>query len=273
MEDSRFSAWCDAATARMRYRPDRARVRAELMAHMEDRRDALAAAGMPLREAEAETVRAMGDADEVAAQLAWIHRPFWGYVLTATKVLLVLSLLAAALALPGFRNRLSIVRDLPDNALYARCYDAAGADADHRCTRDLRPGVSASSDGWTFTVTRALEWYYSDTDGDAHDLSGYLFYFIVEATNPRPWAVHTDILREFSAVDSLGNRYAAFWEQGFTDEPAVRGNPCRTGCLTTSHLMWLDNYVSQDADWIELRYDRAGRDIRLRIDLTGGETA
>jgi len=37
--------------------------------------------------------------------------------------------------------------------------------------------------------------------------------------------------------------------------------------------LWLNNFSSQEAQWIELRYDRDGRDIRLRIDLNGGEGA
>ena len=35
--------------------------------------------------------------------------------------------------------------------------------------------------------------------------------------------------------------------------------------------MWLSGYVSQEAQWIELRYQRAGRNLVLRIDLEGGE--
>ncbi len=34
--------------------------------------------------------------------------------------------------------------------------------------------------------------------------------------------------------------------------------------------LWLSGFCSQDADWIELRYDRSGRDVRLRVDLRGG---
>lgn len=40
--------------------------------------------------------------------------------------------------------------------------------------------------------------------------------------------------------------------------------------MTCIYEMELTDFLSQDAQWIDLHYDRAGRDMVLRIDLTGG---
>lgn len=264
MDSNRFTAWCDTAVSFIKYQPDRLRVREELLAHMEDKFDALSATGMLPGDAEAEVLRAMGNAAEVAKELSKIHKPFLGYVLRITKWALIISIIAMLISLAGFSSRVYIgdddvwgifSREETENNYY---------------TKRLYPNISASSDGYTFTVTRAAEIFYLHTTDDGTQNKGYSFHFTVTAFNPRPWAVHTDILREFYAIDSLGNYYYSSWEYGYTDEPAILGNPTRTGYFTTSHEMWLSNYVSHDAEWIELRYDRAGRNIVLHIDLTGG---
>lgn len=264
MESNRFTTWCNTAVELIKYKPDRLRVREELLAHMEDKFDDLSATGMLPEDAEAEVVRAMGNAAEVAKELSKIHKPLLGYILRMTKWVLIISIIAMFISLAGFTDRVNIgeedvwgvySREETESNYYTKC---------------LNPNVSASSDGYTFTVTRAAESFYCYTSGDGTQSKGYNFHFTVTAFNPRPWAEHTDILREFYAIDSLGNYYYSSWEYGYTDEPAILGNPTRTGYFTTSHEMWLTNYVSHDAEWIELRYDRSGRDIVLRIDLTGG---
>lgn len=40
--------------------------------------------------------------------------------------------------------------------------------------------------------------------------------------------------------------------------------------MSAEYDAWFAN-LDPEAQWVELRYDRDGRDVRLRIDLTGGE--
>lgn len=61
--------------------------------------------------------------------------------------------------------------------------------------------------------------------------------------------------------------YSDYIQEG---QMAVIGNLTRKGPFSYTMELWLSNFRSEDADWIEIRYDREGRDIVLRIDLTGG---
>lgn len=49
--DYRMSDWCERACSHIKYKPDRKDVAEELLAHMQDKYDALIAAGIPLEEA------------------------------------------------------------------------------------------------------------------------------------------------------------------------------------------------------------------------------
>ena len=74
--NEKLKKWCQAATDQIRYKPDRAEVEAELMAHMEDKADALRAQGIPEEELENAVLRSMGSAEAIAPQLAAIHKPW-----------------------------------------------------------------------------------------------------------------------------------------------------------------------------------------------------
>ena len=267
----RFERWCAIAVGRIRFKPDRKAVREELYAHMEDQMEELLAAGVPEGEAEREAAASMGDPQETAAWLEKVYRPFWGYALRVARWCLLVSAVLALFTLPGFFRELNI----HDPGLQVNAYfgedreDEYGID---RRTYYAEPGVRARSDGYTFTVTRVAERRriskYEGVD-DSED-----FYIQVEVFDPWPWAEQSDILREFTAVDSLGNVYAAFnHSPARTDTPTLSGNPSRTGIFTCTWTLWLWGYHSREAEWIELRYQKSGRDIRLPIDLRGRKGA
>ena len=74
--NEKLKNWCASATAQIRYKPDRAEVEAELMAHIEDKADALRGKGVPEEEINGEVLRSMGSAEAIAPQLAAIHKPW-----------------------------------------------------------------------------------------------------------------------------------------------------------------------------------------------------
>lgn len=87
--------WLYIATRGIRFRPDRAAVRRELEAHLEDKQADLQRIfpDLSLEEAERRAVESMGDAWEVRKQLAKIHKPWLGYLWRLTQVLAVLACL------------------------------------------------------------------------------------------------------------------------------------------------------------------------------------
>lgn len=265
--------WCDAAVSYIRFPPDRPPVRQELLEHMQDKYDGYIQESMAPAQAESRVTKEMGEARETGLLLRKIHKPYLGWVWRATQWVLVIALILAVY------NGVQWARDLyisdgPPLLGAKNWYETTTYEYDRGSSERvlyLEPNCSDRSDGYTFTVTKVAYWEgtYTDEDG-TRDINS--FYFLLEVTNPRPWAGYTDAPRWFYAVDSLGNYYDSCYEYD-GESPALRGNAAQTGLFTDTWNIWATSYVSQDADWLELRYDRDGRDISLRIDLTGGEGA
>jgi hypothetical protein len=129
----------------------------------------------------------------------------------------------------------------------------------------LEPDCSAKSDGYTFTVTRVAQWC---NEYESEESSGvdYILYLTIKATHPLPWAGYPEAVRWFTATDSLGNYYSNMWDRLYSYEKELAGNPYSRGLFSYTYEMWLGYYVP-GADWVELRYERDGRDLALRIEL------
>ena len=270
----KFKNWCDAAVSGIIFPPDQKAVHAELLNHLYDHYDDLVDQGVDRDTAQAMALAAMGDANEIAPQLAAIHRPFWGYFLRVTRILLAVTL-STALILSAAQLWRTRYHDFSENGgldpfgttsafrdfgTYERVYYA-------------EPNQSVQCDGYTITLTKAAVWYADHHDDKSDAADHHNFYFQMEVFNPRPWAEFTDISRWFWAVDSLGNTYDCFYEGIVNYAPYIAGNSYHTGPQTYTHDMWINDYRSEDADWIEFHYDRDGRDLVLRLDLTGGDAA
>ena len=276
--------WCDDAVSYIRFPRDRIPVRQELLEHMEDAYDCYIGKGQEPAQAERSAIRDMGDARETGKLLAKIHKPYWGWVWTATVVLLWG--LVILIGVSGIGWGLGLIEDMAhyDGVNTHRTRDVYGEDYYHYTSEEMiyeyeawrtffaEPMVSDSSDGYQLTVTRMAEWQgvSRDTHGERESAD---LYFTIEVTNPRPWAGCSDIPRWLYAVDSLGNYYDASNANRGRSEPGLAGNPYQTGPFTYTWDMWMDHYTPNDAQWLEFRYDRDGRDIVLRVDLTGGEGA
>jgi len=272
MNPSGFERWCASAVSGIHYKPDRRKVYAELYAHLSDRCAAMMDAGVPEDEAVKQALAAMGSASEVAEQLEQIHRPFWGYMLRAARwLLLIAAVLAAVIIFPWLIEQHIVT---PGDLEATQPVYAETSYETHVFIE--RPMTQDSSDGYRFTLTR-IDGLCSKSVAAAGKTAAENVYLTVEVRNPRPWtwAQRTAILRDFYAVDSLGNRYEAYndsWRDGV--EPTMLTFAQRnTGIGTVSVILALKDYCSQGAEWIELRYDRAGRDVRLRGNLPGGDAS
>ena len=270
----KFKNWCDAAVDGIVFPPDREKVHGELLNHLYDHYEDLVEQGVDLETAQQLALAAMGSAAEIAPQLAAIHRPFWGYLLRFTRVLLALTL-CAALLLTGLQLWRTRYHDFNDD-IGLHPFDETIAYRDYGTYERVfyaEPDQSAHSDGYTITLTKAAVWHRNESDPALAAANPDTFYFQMEVFNPRPWAVDSDISRWFWAVDSLGNTYDCFNESIVNYAPYISGNSYHTGPLTYTHDMWINDYRSQGAEWIEFHYDRAGRDLVFRIDLAGGDAA
>lgn len=267
-----FTTWCETAVADIIFPPDRDAVYEELLNHLNDHYDDLVEQGLDSETARAVALSSMGDPKEIAPQLAAIHRPFWGYFLRFTRVALVLALCVtlwcAWVAYEPYTDPF-------DGGAFNPYTDTHHEDLYSNWTPMFyaEPNRSVQCDGYTLTLTQAAEWHQTYLGEDLTNKEQDHFYCQIEVFNPRPWAAHTDIANWFWAVDSLGNSYDRFYQSIANYAPFMMGSMYHSGPLTYTHDVWISNYCSQEAEWIEFHYDRSGRDIVFRLNLTGGDAA
>lgn len=258
-----FFYWCRDAISRIKYKPDRDKVYRELYEHLEDRYDSFIAKGMSHEEAEKKTLEAMGDPMELAPQLAAIHKPHWAYAAIVTRVI-VCALCCICLVKgidyflgSGFYTRVDDVWDPFEH----------GGD---QCIAHVEPDASVRSDGYTFSVEEAALWrtFYSESvNGEEYFDS---LYICLRVTHPLPWMREQQAVHCMWAVDSNGTYYESF-AQACGELPRIVYNTRHASGLGTYEYELSFQDISEDMQWIELHYDRDGRDLVLRIELTGGE--
>lgn len=249
MTNRDFAAWCKAATVKIRYGPDREAVQTELQAHLEDKYYDLVASGLSSEEAAAKTLESMGSPAEIAPQLGAIHRPWLGYLYTTLKVTAILSaLLAGFMLMIHFSALLSA-------QFQANHFDTLRVN-EKNITYFEKPELTADVEGYHIRIEEIAV------------TSDERFYFVMQVSQ-WPWMQELKAWGEFWAVDSLGNYYYPD-SAGAYDAPRIaeNGYSGHSGVFHSYNMVILP--FDTDAEWVELRYDRDGRDIVFRIDLTGG---
>lgn len=245
-----FYTWCYHAVSEIRYKPDREAVFRELMAHLEDHYDALIEQGHSPEEAQRLALKAMGSAEEIAPQLGQIHKPFLGYLYSVAKWLALAASVWAVFLLVSFWG--SHIHAVRSTANYQSLLSVSQGGF------YSQPNVSATSDGYRFRITEAAV----NAEGDTLYLELQTRYWF--------WMKEPAIAGHFWATDSNGNYYASRAEAHYDDIPKVTtGGGMSTSGITSRKLEIV--HFDGDAQWVELHYDRDGRNIVLRIDLTGGD--
>jgi len=270
MSKWKLEQWCVYAAHGVRYLPDRKQVYKELRQHVDDRYESFTARGEGEEEAVAHTLDAMGDAGEVSAMLALVHPPFWGYLYSTVKWIVILMACVCLLYLPYYLNHTHYYKfDRPKVEDWTDGY-IVGVEP----VMYAEPGTSVTCDGYTVTLTNAALWRTPLKDSQDHDTLEYLA-FQLEVTNPRPWAQTPDVMKWISAEDSNGNYHYAYKEAfyiGLRDE-CFFGNSYRVDLFTTLYRMHMCWHLPEGTEWVDLHYNRDGRDWTIRIDLTGGNDA
>ena len=258
MHHQEFYYWCRDAVSKIKYIPDRTKVYAELREHMEDRYHSFIDKGMSDKEATQKTVEVMGDPGELAVQLAAIHKPHWAYTLIFTRVIAVLMAVVTLCVGVKYWHDWKYT-------YYVKSYNFFASNA--RLVASLDKEVSDSSDGYTFRVVNA------ELRRTAVGSESYYERMLlqIEVSNPRPWAQEQQILDYIWAVDNFGNYHTGTYGKCEDPEPGVIGVIGGRQNLTTYSYDLLFYDAQEGTQWVELHYDRAGRDLVLRVDLTGGE--
>ena len=234
-------------------------------------------------EAERQALASMGDADEVGRRLAAVHKPWLGYLWLWSRRVLIVCIAAAVWLSLGFSERVGFGRNVSgDNPRYWQEASWYIDQPDAVTWTELTPDCRDRSDGYTFTVPAAArvhnEDYTAEYQGVPYEVEANTsLYVTVRATSGWPSTEGCAMFWDLYAVDDRGNHYWSSADEAdviysWQYDQSLRGNYHATGLWTS---VYEASIVSIDpaASWIELRYDREGRDIRLRIDLTGGEGA
>lgn len=282
MYNSEWVAWTVRACRRIRFGLDRRAAERELMAHLEDKaRTLMEESGLTERQAQEKALAAMGDADEVGRLLAAVQRPWLGRLWECSRWLLALCVIGTALLAFAFLRQMDTASSLSGNG--PRYWQGESWYADPPSEThwtELSPHCRDGSDGYTFTVpaaarVHAAAYTEESPDGSSYEVAeGVSLYLTVRATSWLPGAEGFGAFGDFYAVDDLGNRY---WSANDPNSfhwwpynPVLWGNSDTTSPWTSVYEASIHD-IHPEAEWIELRYDREGRDVRLRIDLTGGE--
>ena len=267
MEHWKLENWCFEAVEKIKYRPDRDAVYNELLQHLEDRRDSFIAQGMYKEEAILKTVEAMGNSQELAVQLAAIHRPFWGFAYSISKWLMRI---AAVITLICILINIFINVVLFKSEIDVKYTPSAHSNATHFVYTE--PNCSDTSDGYTFTVTRAAlhENTVFHSDKYLFAFEGSCLYIEVKVENASPWADQCEGIYDFWGIDNQGHIY--------TEDPVESVGSM--SCSLTYKDLFTQYYTftvfidkAEKCTWFDLRYNRDGRDVILHIDLTGGDEA
>lgn len=258
MLNTKFDDWCNAATAKIRYWGDRDAVSAELRGHLEDRYDALIASGLSRVEATAKALEAMGSAKEIAPQLGKIHSPWLGWILSIVRLVGITALVWAMIV--GWYTGISEWSRWMRNdarSLYEQVYSVD--DITYYDTPNVRTWV----DGYCLRVTEVAV-VPEDSMFHASQL-----HVNVEVTW-WPWMDGLAVQDEIWALDSNGTYYHSYDINGIEGTPRIAYTGGLFGLVGKSTWYFAIANFDCDSQWVELHYDREGRDMVLRIDLMGG---
>ena len=278
MSRDAFESWCKEACSYIRFPPDRPRVARELLEHLEDRFEQAREGGLSEAEAERFALCAMGDAKETGRALCKVHRPCFGFFWKLSQFVLWMSVFIAMMSSCGTRVSEYFTGygpGIPEPELYSGYVTLADGQYE-RTSTELKPDCRARCGGYSFRVAKAVYSKNVPLDPAASEEGETVtLYFTLAASHPLPWAGSpVGVNASLYAVDDLDNRYVTYWH--FEDWPQSKGELGLIGDSRTLFGYRMGMQVTgldPQAEWLELRYDRMGREFAMRIDLERGREA
>ena len=262
-EDGALTRWLDTAVSGIRFKPDRAAVRAELEGHLEDKMADLRRIfpDIPDLEARDRALEGMGDPAAVRRELARVHRPWLGYLWYACRGVLAAAVLAALLfaGLPALMG---------ENDSYSRDWYWSV-----RPEGWVPPAPAAAGD-YTLEVVQAARWeeHFHRTDGTGEEVwSCESAAFRLRVSAPWPWdrpPGRIDSLEQYlRGTDSGGRTFSFVCQPGnddpFYDQPVEPGG---AGLCWREYLLYCQD-ITPGAAWMALEYDFGGRAFSIRADI------
>ncbi len=255
--------WAEDATKLIKFKDDRLRVQAELLDHIEDAADAWKDAGYDDYEASKKAVANMGDAGEVANNLADIYRPFWGRLWKLTKIirnLLIIWLIFLTV------DRFTAVK-------YHFTFDYNEQFTDNFSEKtifDSTPDDEIKVDGYTVKLKRVKRTELHEMFEPKESLT-----ILLEVTNKNPLKRYLYMNGAFTAYDDLDNVYPPFSHYADKDGDPNEVYECLSD-MTTKHILpnktyhYLRMYPDPDATEITIVFDRFGHKFQFTTPIAGG---
>lgn len=216
--------WLDIAVSGIRFGPDRVAVRKELDGHIEDRMADLRRIfpNIPQEEACARALSAMGDPEELKISLARVHRPWLGWLWTASRYLLCLVLLVNLLV--GYSNSGNIEAG------------SIRGSTNYGTVHRIRGGEKAELGQYTFQITGAACLEYPDREDELQVVLRASSLRFWERINPRA------IVDNVTVVGPDGTRYAA------------DSNKYHEGLKKPDPAVWANMFSEWDIGWREVAF-------------------
>lgn len=258
-ENMALLRWLETAVSGIRFKPDRLAVRAELYAHLEDKTLDLIRIFPDIDpdEARDRALAGMGDAEELKKKLEKIHRPWLGYLWTASRFL-VWALLALCLVLAvnwhyegGAGDLWDDWVDLAEGRVWSEKLFGKDVPAGERVAL-LAPVEEAAMGRGAISIPKAALWPHHPEYGIN------ILYVQVRFAWDRPWDASWEPFRYISAEDDRGNHLVmsgTSWGR-------------ETGLFWRQWNLCVWNFP-EDAKWIKFTYlPGSGVGPELIVDLT-----
>lgn len=251
--------WCREVTEQVRFKPDREKIRDELISHIEDRIDELKSSGLTEEEAETRAVEAMGDPVAIGRQLDSVHKPWLGWLWRISRWLLWAALFGTLLFVILFWDETLSFYDSNMNWKNDSYFDVTFSSVEESELRDVH--AEGSLDYLSFTVDKVRR----SQDGR----------LMIRYQVRQPWYLPEHwggVLWRLYLSDGTGNRWEYHNRHPDAEFDYSIWAHDQDGWRSWSYILALYG-VPEDAPWIDLCYDYGGRKMTIRIDLTGGEGA
>ena len=258
-------SWADHAVSRIRAADERETAKEELLAHYEDHVEALMERGLSKEKAQAEALRAMGDADETGQLLKAVHSPWPHWIWKASRWLLVITVITLVMVF-GAEIKTAVM-DYWNTVNLKDTESWFDEEDPYRTKRELPHDAQARAGDYSLSVHRAQEVFFDDQNG----YPDHAVNVILCAKGPVVLGSPDVLAHYMEARDSSGNVMINSFGKWDLADPVPFVTGAVLGRKWDRHYFALHLYhYDPDADWIDLTYDRNGVRFSMRLDLKGG---